>query len=58
VPKSEVFGLTQALLSTGRLKIAKSLALADVLKKELLDFRMKVSARGHESFNAPGRRPR
>jgi hypothetical protein len=52
VPKSEVVGTTQALLSTGRLKIAKSLPLADVLKKELLDFRMKVSATGHESFNA------
>jgi hypothetical protein len=51
-PKSEVVGTTQALLSTGRLKIAKSLPLAAVLQRELLDFRMKISATGHKSFNA------
>jgi hypothetical protein len=52
VPKSEVIGTTQSLLNTGRLKIARGLHLADVLRQELSDFRMTVSGRGHESFNA------
>jgi hypothetical protein len=52
VPKNETIGVTQALLQTGRLRIAKGLPLAETLRKELLDFRKKVSATGHESFNA------
>jgi len=52
VPKIELVGTTQALLQTGRLKIAPGLELADVLKRELMNFEIRVTQAAHESFGA------
>jgi hypothetical protein len=52
VPKNETIGVTQVLLQTQRLKIARGLQLAEVLRRELLDFRIKITAAAHASFNA------
>jgi hypothetical protein len=52
VAKIEVIGAAQAVLSSGRLKIAKGLAHGETLKKELLDYRVKVTAAAHEVFEA------
>ena len=42
----------QALLSSGRLKIAAELPLAEVLKRELLHFKVKITVAGNETFEA------
>lgn len=42
VPKTELISTAQVVLQAGRLKIAKGLAHADLLVKELQSFRMKV----------------
>jgi hypothetical protein len=51
-PKKELAGTVQAGLGTGRLKIAAKLRLADLLRKELLDFKVKVTAAANETFSA------
>jgi hypothetical protein len=52
VPKSVLISHLDARLHTGQLKIADSLAEADVLRDELKDFRRHVSAAGHYSYSA------
>jgi hypothetical protein len=53
VPKRDLAGTLVALFQTGRLKIAAGLALAPVLARELLNFKVKVNvASGHDSYEA------
>ena len=48
VPKRNLVSALQAALQTGTLKIASSLELAELLRKELLNFRIKINiATGH-----------
>ena len=55
VPKLDLVSRLQALLHEGRLKIHKELAEADMLVRELQDFRCEFTAAGHLTFNAdPG----
>lgn len=49
-PKLELASAVQAGLCSGRLKIASRLKMADVLKKELLDFQVKVTASANEQY--------
>src|SRR5215208_4653579 len=51
VPKKNLISALQAALQTGTLKIASSLELAEVLRQELLNFRVKINlATGHDSY--------
>jgi hypothetical protein len=53
VPKRDLAGVVQVLLQNGRLKIAKGLALTPTLKKELLNFRVKIDPKtAHDSYEA------
>jgi hypothetical protein len=45
-------GSVQSALQSGRLKIAKRLAMAETLKKELLNFQVKITAAANEAFGA------
>ena len=44
VPKTELVSSVQASLGTERLKIARGLKEGDTLKRELLDFKVKLTA--------------
>jgi len=51
VPKRNLVSALQATLQTGTLKIASSLELAEVLRGELLNFRIKINlSTGHDSY--------
>lgn len=51
VPKRDLVAATQTLLQNGRLKIASGLPEAETLKRELLNFRVKVDPRtAHDSY--------
>jgi hypothetical protein len=53
VPKRDLISALQVALQSGWLKIAKGLALAETLRQELLNFRVKVNiATGHDSYEA------
>ena len=52
VPKKELVGVLQILLQNRRLQIARSLADADTLVRELQNFRVKITAARHETFEA------
>jgi hypothetical protein len=52
VPKAELVSSVQAALGTERLKIARGLKEGETLKKELLDFKVKLTASAHETFDA------
>ncbi|MFA5003132.1 MAG: hypothetical protein WC502_09195 [Methanolinea sp.] len=52
IPKRDLVGALVVALQTHRLKIAKSLPDADTLTAELLNFRVKISERGHDSYEA------
>ena len=53
VPKKELVAALQVLIQSERIKIVKDLEFADVLKEEILNFRVKIDERtGHESFEA------
>lgn len=52
VPKTELVSTVQAALGTERLKIARGLKEGDTLKRELLDFKIKLTASANETFNA------
>lgn len=52
VPKRELVGTMQTLLQSRRLKIADSLEFADVLKQELLNFKVKTSPTGQDTYEA------
>ncbi len=50
VPKRDLVTNLQVLLQSHRLKIAADLPLADALADEMLDFRVRVSDAGHDSW--------
>jgi hypothetical protein len=52
VPKRDLAGATQVLLQNKRLKIAETFAEAEILKKELLNFRQKIDPKtAHDSYS-------
>lgn len=52
VPKRALVSRTQVLLQTNRLRIAKSLPLADTLVRELMNFRAKITEHGNDTYGA------
>jgi hypothetical protein len=51
VPKRDLVTVTQVLLQNGRLRVASGLPEAEILKKELLNFRMKIDPKtAHDSY--------
>lgn len=53
VPKRNLVSAVQVALQSGQLKIAEDLALAETLRKELLNFRVKVNiSTAHDSYEA------
>ena len=50
VPKRDLVSIMQVLLQTGRLKLAEGLPEAQTLIDELLDFRVRISDTGHDSY--------
>ena len=51
VPKRDLVASVQTLLQNGRLKIAPEMELAPILKRELLNFRVKINpATAHDSY--------
>jgi len=52
VPKRDLVSTLSVLLQSGRLKVAEGLPLAHVLTTELLNFRVKISLSGHDSYGA------
>lgn len=52
VPKRDLVARLQALMQTDRLRIAAGLPLAEVLTRELLAFRAKISAAGKDTYEA------
>ena len=53
VPKRELVSRVQLALATGRLKISPHLELAETLREELRNFKIKVNiATGHDSYEA------
>lgn len=51
VPKNELVSSVRANLESGRLKVAR-LKLGDTLKKELIEFRVKLTKAANETFSA------
>jgi hypothetical protein len=52
VPKRDLITATQVALQDGRLRIAAGLEHAPTLTRELLDYRVRISAAGHDSYDA------
>lgn len=52
VPKKDLAGAVQAGLQSGALKVVPALTLAETLKAELLNFRVKITAAANETFGA------
>jgi hypothetical protein len=52
VPKRDLVGIVQVLLQTDRLKFAQEMPLVPVLVRELMDFRVKISEQGHDSYGS------
>jgi hypothetical protein len=52
VPKRDLIAATQVALQRGRLKVAPALSEAVTLTRELSDYRVKISASGHDSYDA------
>ena len=51
VPKRDLITVTQVLLQNGRLRVASGLPEAETLKKELLNFKVKIDPRtAHDSY--------
>ena len=51
-PKRDLISVTQLLLQQQRLRIAPALPESATLTKELQDYRLKISATGHDSYDA------
>jgi hypothetical protein len=51
-PKRDLVVATQAALQNGRLRIAADLEHAETLTSELKNYRVKISAAGHDSYDA------
>jgi hypothetical protein len=54
VPKRDLASSVQVLLQSERLRIGQSLPHAATLRDELLNFKVKISLSGHESYGADG----
>lgn len=52
VPKRDVASTIAVLLQTGRLRISRRLKESETLLRELLNFRVKISLSGHDSYEA------
>lgn len=52
VPKNELVSSIRANLESGRLLIARRLKEAETLKKELMEFKVKITKAANETFNA------
>jgi hypothetical protein len=52
VPKKELVGVLQVLLQARRIKVPLSLPEAQTPVQEMLNFRVKVTASAHETFEA------
>ena len=52
VPKRDLVGVTQLLLQQQWLRIAPALPESATLTKEFQDYRVKISATGHDSYDA------
>jgi hypothetical protein len=52
VPKRDLVVSAQSMLQDGRLRIASGLEHAATLTQELLSFRVRISASGHDSYSA------
>lgn len=52
VPKRDLVSAAQVLMQNGRLKIASSLPESALLTKELQNFKMKIAASGHDSYES------
>lgn len=52
VPKQDLVAALQAPLQLGRLKVAKGLPAGDLLEKELLAFRAKITSAGNATYEA------
>ena len=52
VPKRDLAGVVHMLLEEGRIRVSKDLELAGILKAELENFRIKISTKGHDSYEA------
>jgi hypothetical protein len=50
VPKRDLVSAAKVLLQSGRLRVAAALPEAPTLQRELLAFRVKISAAGHDSY--------
>lgn len=52
VPKRDLASTAQVLLSSNRLQIPPDTAFASTLREELVNFRVKISLAGHDSYGA------
>ena len=52
VPKRDLVGVISILLQSRRLRIAKSLRHGETLIEELLNFKVRISASGHDTYEA------
>jgi len=52
VPKRDVASIIAVLLQTRRLRIARNLKESETLGRELVNFRVKISLSGHDSYEA------
>jgi hypothetical protein len=52
VPKRDLVGAAQIALQNRILEIARKLSMSEILVRELLNFRVKISDLGHDTYNA------
>lgn len=52
IPKRDLISNLQVLFQSGRLKIAERIPDGQLLVKELLNFKVKISTSGHDSYEA------
>jgi Terminase RNaseH-like domain len=52
VPKRDVASTIAVLLQTGRLRIGRGLRESETLLRELINFRVKISLSGHDTYEA------
>ena len=52
VPKRDIASTIAVLLQTGSLRVARGLKESETLMRELLNFRVKISLSGHDSYEA------
>jgi hypothetical protein len=52
VAKQHLVGSVQCVLQEGRLKVARGIPYADLMLKELMDFKVRITASANESWNS------